>query len=230
MRRGRALLRLGHFAPAEAAFTLVCSTSLNDLLTQREMLDSELLFNTTAALDGNKHNANLGLRDIVKLRELIKQLQGYENQMRYKESLKCSEDILKLAPFYRTAHVSKGHAMCELLQYDDCKVYIDEITSKTHETIQSLYAHSSASFPCTVGPLVGWKEHPSEKSVVCDLPATIQFLLCMGSELALVYVTVLKNISINRSYSAEVMAKLATMLKGLSAKLSGMRFYLCFVA
>lgn len=196
---------MGHFAPAEAAFTIVCNTQIADLLTQREMLDSELLYNTTTALDGNRNNANLGLRDIVKIRQLITQLQGFENQMRYKESLKCSEDILKLAPYFRTAHVSKATAMCELLQYDECKVYIDEITTTTHESMQSLYAHSSATFPCIVGKSVGWKENPSEKSVLCDLPATIQFLLCMGSELALVYVTVLKNISINRAYSAEVM-------------------------
>jgi hypothetical protein len=125
-----------------------------------------------------------------------------------------------LAPYYRVAHIAKATAQCDLLQFDECKAYIDELTTQTHVSIQSMHSHPSAVFPTVASSALQWKESSAEKCVRADLPSTISFMLCMGSEMAAVYLTVLKNISVNRSYSADVMGKLATLLRGLAAKLS----------
>lgn len=220
VRRGRALLRLGFLTPAEQAFQSVLTTTVRDLLSAREQLDVDLVANTQASLDGNKSNANLGVKDAAKIRESVRVLTVMEGQSKFREALKACEDILKLSPYYRVAHVSKAAAMCELLQYDECKVFIDELTAQTHSSIQSMYAHPSAVFPSVAMSAVQWQGITGEKTVRADLPSTIQFLLCMGSELAAIYLTVLKNTSLNRSFSADIMSKLATMLRGLAAKLT----------
>lgn len=220
VRRGRALLRLGHFTPAEESFQKVLQTTLDELLTAREKQDAEVVFNTQEGLDANKSNATLGIRDLAKLREYIKSLIVLEGQFKYKEALKISEDILKLAPYYRAAHISKASALCETFLYDEAKTYIENLTSQTHSSIQNFFAHPSASFPAVSPEVVQWKESAAEKYVKADLPATIQLMLCMGPDLASVYVTALKNITANRLYSADIMAKLATTLRGLATKLS----------
>ena len=107
-----------------------------------------------------------------------------------------------------SAHLSKANAMCDLLLYDDVKAYIEDLTSKTHVTIQSFYAHSSANFPCVAPSVLQWKESKGEKVVIVDLPATLQFIFCIGAELGQVYVNALKNVSLNRSYSADIMVKM----------------------
>jgi hypothetical protein len=220
VRRGRALLRLGFLTPAEEAFKVVLGTEVRDLLTPREMQDAELVDNTQSSLEGNKSNATLGVKDIAKLRESIRNLTVLEGQSRFKEALKVSEDVLKLAPYCRIAHISKASAMCELLQYDDCKSWVDEITSQTHVSIQSMHAHPNAVFPAAAPSELQWREAAAEKCVRTDLPSTIAFLLCMGSELGSVYLTVLKNIGPNRAYSADMMGKLATLLRGLASKVT----------
>lgn len=220
VRRGRALLRLGHFTPAEESFQKVLKVQVDELLTARESEDEELVQNTLESLEANKSNANLGLRDLAKLREHIKSLIVLEGQFKYKEALKVCEDILKLAPYYRVAHISKANAQCETYLNDECKAYIETLTSQTHSSIQNFFAHPTASFPTVSPEVVQWKENPAERCVKADLPATIQLMLCMGPEMASVYVTALKNISANRQYSADIMAKLATTLRGLAAKLT----------
>jgi tetratricopeptide (TPR) repeat protein len=220
VRRGRALLRLGFLAPAEDAFREVLNAEVRDLLSHRELQDPDLVANTKASLEGNKSNAQLGIKDATKIREWIRVLTVMEGQSKFKEALKVCEDILKLSPYYRVAHVSKAAAMCELLQYDECKAFIDELTTSTHGSIQSMHAHPSAVFPtCAVNNL-SWKESTADKCVRADLPATIAFLLCTGAELGAVYLTALKNITPNRSYSADVMGKLGTLLRGLACKLA----------
>jgi len=219
VRRGRALLRLGFIAPAEEAFKIVLATQVKDLLSTREMLDKDLVESTHSSLEGNKSNANLGIRDIAKLRDFIHTLTLAEGQSKFKDARKACEDILKLAPYYRVAHLSKASSMCELLQYDDCKSFIEELTSQTHSTIQSLHAHASAVFPSVSPSVLRWEEVSAAKCMRFDIPSVISFCLCMGSDLSAIYLTVLKNITPNRSYSADVMAKLATLLRGLASKL-----------
>jgi len=220
VRRGRALLRLGHFTPAEEAFKQVGQFHVRDLLTPREALDDELLHNTQEILEGNRSNARLGLSDLVKLRENIRTLIVYEGQSKFKEALKIADDILKLSPYYRAAHISKATALCETLQYDEAKEYIEKLTSNTHASIQTFHAHSSAALPCVAPALLAWKVNAAEKNIRMDIPIIAGFLLCAGAEMAQVYVNALKNVSLNRLYSADVMSKLATLLKVLMGKLT----------
>ena len=95
--------------------------------------------------------------------------------------------------------------MCDLLMFDEVKSYIEEFISKTHVSIQSIYAHSSAVFPCAAPIALQWKESKAEKIVTVDLPITLQFIFCMGAELGQIYVNALKNMSLNRNYSADIM-------------------------
>jgi len=219
VRKGRALLRLGHFNPAEEVFSRVLEFNVRDLLTAREALDDDLLQNTFDGLESNKSNAKLGLKDLHKLRELTSALIAFEGQMKHREVLKAADDLMKLSPCYRVAHLSKAAAMCELLQFDESKEFIEELTRRTDSITQRLYAHPSAHLP-SVRPIeLQWTESKADKSLIVDLPTISQFFLCVGSELGCIYLRALKNVSLNRCYSADVMHKVATLLKALLASL-----------
>jgi len=220
VRKGRALLRLGHFNPAEESFSRVLEFNVRDLLTPREALDDDLLQATFDSLENNKSNAKLGLKDLHKLRELTSSLMASEGQMKHREVLKAADDLLKLSPCYRIAHLSKATAMCELLQFDEAKQFVEELTRRTDSTTQRLYAHPSARIPCPRLVDLQWTECKADKSLAADLSAITQFVLCAGSELGRIYLRMLKNVSFNRSYSADVMHKVATLLRALEAALS----------
>lgn len=220
VRKGRALLRLGHFNPAEESFSRVLEFNVRDLLTAREALDDDLLQNTFDSLESNKSNARLGLKDLQKLRELTSSLMASEGQMKHREVLKAADDLLKLSPCYRIAHLSKAAAMCELLQFDEAKQFVEELTRRTDLTTQRLYAHPSARIPCPRLVDLQWTESKVDRSLAADLSAIAQFVLCAGSELGRLYLRTLKNVSFNRSHSADVMHKVATLLRALEAALS----------
>ena len=219
-RKGRALLRLGHFAAAEEAFNRLMEFSARDLLSQEEAADELLLKETHAALEANKATARLGLNDLSKLRISVQNLVSMEGQAKYKDALKVCEDILKLSPYYRMAHVSKASALGETQQYVEAKAYMEDLTHSTHRSIQSLFAHSAATFPCVAPSALKWTENKAQKAVQWDIPSALQFVLCIGAELGEVYISVLKNLPENRLYSADIMSKMSTLIKGLSARLS----------
>jgi tetratricopeptide (TPR) repeat protein len=220
VRKGRALLRLGHFNPAEESLSRVLEFNVRDLLTPREALDDDLLQATFDSLENNKSNAKLGLKDLQKLRELTSFLMASEGQMKHREVLKAADDLLKLSPCYRIAHLSKAAAMCELLQFDEAKQFVEELTRRTDPTTQRLYAHPSARIPCPRLVDLQWTECKADRSLAADLPAIAQFVLCAGSELGRIYLRMLKNVSFNRSYSADVMHKVAALLRALEVALS----------
>ena len=220
VRKGRALLRLGHFNPAEESFSRVLEFNVRDLLTAREALDDDLLQNTVDSLENNKSNAKLGLKDLHKLRELTSSLMASEGQMKHRDVLKAADDLMKLSPCYRIAHLSKAAAMCELLQFDEAKQFVEELTRRTDLFTQRLYAHPSARLPCPRLLDLQWTECKASRSLAADLSAIAQFVLCAGSELGRLYVRALKNVSFNRSYSADVMLKIASLLGALGAALS----------
>jgi tetratricopeptide (TPR) repeat protein len=221
VRRGRALLRLGQFPAAEEAFRRVLAFHARDLLTPREALSDDLLQETVDVLEGNKNNARLGLKDLEKLRELNKNLVLFEGQMKHKEALRAADDMLKLAPYLRTAQIAKAKGMCELQLYDEAKQYMEDLTAQTHETIQVTFAHPSATLPWKQAPgVLQWKENSAEKCIRVDLPAVVAFLLCLGPAMSAVYVLALKNLNANRQFSTDIMNKVATLLKGLAARLT----------
>jgi hypothetical protein len=56
--------------------------------------------------------------------------------------------------------------------------------------------------------------------VKADLSSTLKLLLRAGSDLALVYTHSLKNITLNRIYSADVMGKIGQLLEALLSRLN----------
>ena len=164
VRKGRALLRLGHFNPAEESFSRVLEFNVRDLLTAREALDDDLLQNTVDSLENNKSNAKLGLKDLHKLRELTSSLMASEGQMKHRDVLKAADDLMKLSPCYRIAHLSKAAAMCELLQFDEAKQFVEELTRRTDISTQRLYAHPSARLPCPRLLDLQWTECKASRS------------------------------------------------------------------
>jgi len=220
VRRGRALLRLGQFDAAEEAFSRVLGLQALDLLAPLERTDADLFIAAQEGLEGNKTNARLGVRDLGRLRQSARVLVGAEGQGKWKEVLRVAEEVLALAPHYRPAQVSKASALGESSP-DDCKAYVEHLVCSTHHSIHALHNPHSDLSPLPAAALE-WRAVPSlappQGPIRADLASTLKLLLRAGPELSLVYVTALKNITLNRIYSADVMGKLSSLLNDLAVR------------
>jgi tetratricopeptide (TPR) repeat protein len=218
IRKGRCLVKLGHLNAADEAFSRVLEYHVRDLLaagsSEREREESRQL------LDAQKGEAKVALRDIDKLRVAVRNLIVLEGQQKHDEVLKTAAQILSVSPHYRAAQIAKANALCELLRCEEAKSYCEEITLRTHPSIQTLYAHVNFVFPCPLQSTLRWVECKEHSSVLVDVRSVASLLLCMGPDMAVVYLCSLKNIDAVRSYCADVMQKVSSIQLELLSRLS----------
>lgn len=222
IRKGKSLMCMGHWNPADQAFSRVLEYSSADFLAPKGSVqldgDGRVVFEDSIAKA--KIEAKAGLRDLDKLRDAVKELIGAEASMDWEKVVKLCDEILHKSTMHRTAQISKATALNELSRYEDAKSYIEDITLKTPLNIQSMYAYPRAMFPCPGVPSLAWNEIREPPSVQVDISAVKSMILCMGYELGHVYVTSLKNVKASRTCSADVMMKMVALLNELDTSIS----------
>ncbi len=223
IRKGKSLMCMGHFNPADQAFSRVLEYSSADFLAPKGpiQLDSDARIMFEEAIDKAKLEAKAGLRDLEKLREAVKELISAEANMDWQKVVKiCDENILHKSNMHRAAQIAKANALNEVSRYEDAKAFMEEITLKAPLNIQSLYAHPRAMFPCPgIGSLT-WNEIREPPSVQIDISSVKSMVLCMGYELGHTYVISLKNVKASRSCSADVMMKMVALLSEIDTSIS----------
>ena len=167
----------------------------------------------------SRNDAKSGIKDVDKLRELVKQLICFEGQMHFVESLRTAELILKVCPYYKVALISRANALCELQRYVEAKSHIETAMLQSHESILSLYKHKSGKLPFPNLLQLDWREN-KKNSLEIDTDYVVNAILCMGSDFASIYVITLKNAEANRTCSGLVMEKLSNILGDLLLKLT----------
>lgn len=225
IRKGRCLIKMGHCNAADEAFSRVLEYHLRDLLGGADGqglmdLDEQERAALALSLDGFKAEAKAALRDIDKLRVAVRSLVVLEGQQNYQDALKTADNILTVSPYFRVAQIARASALCELLRFEEAKQFMEDVTCKTHSSMQTFYAHSSFVFPCPLLSTLIWIECKEGASVLVDARSVASAMMCMGAEMAAVYLIALKNLDAVRSYCADVMSKVSALLADLSSRLS----------
>jgi Tfp pilus assembly protein PilF len=228
IRKGKSLIKLGHLAPAETTFQKVLHLPSNAIFAT----DPTEGVAYQQLLDSVKLEAKAGLRELEKLKAMIEKLINMDNlgatvkPENGSEMLKIMENILKSAPNHRMTQITKCNLLLQMNKYQDCKECIEKIIKTTSQSILFLYAHKKGIFPLplsSLNTLLEWKEsnHSNGTTTIeVHLKIVVNFFLCIGSELAYLYLITLKNLPLNRISSAEMMTKVKELLNELEKILS----------
>jgi tetratricopeptide (TPR) repeat protein len=228
IRKGKSLIKLGHLAPAETTFQKILHLPSNAIFAA----DPTGGVAYQQLLDSVKLEAKAGLRELEKLKAMIEKLINMDNlgatvkPENGTEMLKIMENILKSAPNHRMTQITKCNLLLQMNKYQDCKEYIEKIIKTTSQSILFLYAHKMGIFPLplsSLNTLLEWKENNHSNgttTIEVHLKIVVNFFLCIGSELAYLYLITLKNLPLNRISSAEMMTKVKELLTELEKILS----------
>ena len=205
-RKGRAQLKLGMLADAETTF--------HDLLSackKAVKFDAQI-----------QKDAWISLKQVEDSRRSVDTLEKWKSDNRL--ALEEVERLLEVCPHMRAAQTLKGTFLCNLQKWDEAKLYIETTALGAHDKIQRLFSHPRAAFPCPQQNKLVWKCNSLLKqnghNIEIDRYAISNAMLCMGSDMARVYLVCLKNLSICRNHSSEAMSILSQLLTILASTVS----------
>lgn len=225
MRKGRALLRLGHFTPAKETFSAVLAETERDILRAartQAMGKKDEADTVRKNADYYKSEAKVAMREVDKVGDLVQLLICAEGKLDFTDVRRTCDKILSVSPGYRVAQFSKCNALCELRNYTEAKQFIETWARNTHRTMQQLYCHQSVAlqskFPRPED--LCWNESLTDGMVLVKLSAVVQAFLYIGAEMGAVYLKALKNVDACKSCCADVINKVLLLLKELKSKLN----------
>ena len=205
-RKGRAQLKLGMLTDAEATF--------KELLSSCKIavrLDSQV-----------QKDARIGVKQVEDSRKALDILKKWNSDNRH--ALDQVEQLLEICPHMRAAQILKAKFLCNLQKWDEAKTYIETVALGGHETLQRLSCHTRAAFPSPHQDRLIWKYSSLTKKsghhIEIDRYAISNAMLCMGSDMARIYLTCLKNLSVCRNHSSEAMSILGQLLIILASTVS----------
>ena len=189
VRRGRALMRLGHLDASRNAFLYVLP------------------------LEGSpREDCQEGLRILKSVKDLIDRLSDVENKLNYSAVLEVSNEILESCPYFHVAHVACMQALCKLQKFEEAKNHAERIVCNSHISIQKLFAHPSAQLPAPKISQLEWKEVGVNNIIKADSNAIVQVIMCMGPDMSKFYMKALKNSDPVRNSCGEVMDRISGIL------------------
>jgi Flp pilus assembly protein TadD len=189
VRRGRALMRLGHLDASRNAFMYVLP------------------------MEGSpREDAQEGLKILKSVKVLVDRLSDLENKLNYSGVLDVTDEILESCPFFHVAHVSRLQALCKLLKFEEAKLHAEKIVCNSHVSIQKLFAHPLARLPAPMIKELEWKEVGVNNIIKADSNAIVQVVLCMGPDMSKYYMKALKNAEAVRNSCGEVMDRISGIL------------------
>lgn len=217
IRRATAQLRLAQFSRAKAVFqgagkVTYLSYQLSAKLKAPTHAECADLF------EKYQNQVVAGLLDIERITQQVDMLRAWHSNEHYKVVVQVCTEAMTIAPHCRAFIVARANAKCALKQFDECNADICSYVLDTHESILQSNAHMNARFPVEKN-LIGWADVGG--SFVFNNPATVNFMLCMGSDLAQVYVTTLKGISVIRHDSEAVRSWMCSLMALLRNTLTG---------
>ena len=212
-RRGRALLRLGHFSAADEAFHRVLETPTTSSQGGSNGINSS---GEDKELEAAKTDARNGLKALAGAKSSMKRLGQLENAGDYHGVLMLVTDLQLHCPAWPQVHVSRCAALCKLKKWDEAKTVVEDFLCVAHASILKLAgAHPAALLPAPDTNSLAWVEKPGKSIVTVDTQAVVNALLCMGPGLSEVYLQALKNVDATRNCSADVMSRILVILTEL---------------
>jgi tetratricopeptide (TPR) repeat protein len=210
-RRGRALLRLGHFPAADEAFQRVLETA--------PVGETGAGHGEERELEAAKADARSGMKALASARSSMKRLAQLENALDYTGVLMLVADLQLHCPACSLVHVSRCHALCKLQKWGEAKAAVEEFLSTMHASVLRLEAHPSAVHPAPLPDRLTWTEKVGKNIVSVDAEGVVQAMLCMGPRLAEVYAQCIKNVDATRNCAHDVMSRVKVVLDELASLL-----------
>jgi tetratricopeptide (TPR) repeat protein len=165
-RRGRALLRLGHFAAADEAFHRVLETATPGGAAAAHGDDKDL--------DAAKVDARNGLKAVASARASMKRLGQLEASSDHQGVLFLVSELQGHCPACANVHLARATALCKLQKWADSKTAVEEYLTTTHASVLKLEAHTSAVFPAPTADRLVWEELTGKNIVKVDCEAVVQ--------------------------------------------------------
>ena len=140
--------------------------------------------------------AKQGIGSINEAKETSTQMLKFDGVGNYDAALRYATQFLSICPHTSTGCIVKARSLCQLREYEKAKIFLEEILSTTHSSVLSLHAHSNAIFPPPCIDELKLKTTTTNNGILklqCNSMAIVDALLCLGSDLARVYITCLKN-------------------------------------
>ena len=166
-RRGRALLRLGHFAPADEAFHRVLESATPAGGAAVGSGDDK-------ELDSAKVDARNGLKAVASARASMKRLGQLETAGDHQGVLFLVSELQGHCPACANVHLARATAMCRLQKWAEAKTAVEEYLTTTHVSVLRLEAHPSAILPAPAADRLAWAERPGKSIVNVDTEAVVQ--------------------------------------------------------
>lgn len=214
-RKGRALIRLGHFSEATESFQIALEKASSPTIGQNiQQTENKKIFQE-AIEHVNIVQTMSKLAMTIPMKEALKE---------YYNVLHLTDELLRTCTHHRPAQIARAKAMLKLRRYADAKDFIEDITVPLPFSMHKLYAHpvlfsnSSTinSIPSSANMLI-WAEISSHISV--NIMNVVHFMLAVGSEMAELYAIALKNQWYSRSHCTEVMTHIKNLYHELLHKL-----------
>lgn len=203
-RQGRALIRLGYLSSATASFQAALEISSAFKPGQTNTSSDKKSFD-----EAMKH-----LDIINSLNKLLLALSAKESSDEYYGILHITDELLKTCTHFRVAQVARIRALIKLKRWLEAKDFIEQVTVSLPRSMHLIYAHESIyeslkesesnSSPIIKKTALQWYEDHNSQ-VIINIMNIVHACLCMGSEVAELYIRVLKNQEICRNRSTEVM-------------------------
>ena len=205
LRRGRALLRLGHLSQAYESYQKASDVPV---LKTSNISEKEAI---TVRADGKN-----GLKSVASARSAIRRLGQLESGADFHGALTLLEDLGSTCPCCLLVLTSKCRTLCHLERWGEAKDCAEAFVCNAHVSILKLAAHPNALLPAPSVDRLTWEEKQGKNIVIVDTEAVIQAILCMGPGLSETYLLALKNLDLNRSCSADVMTRIMLILDELA--------------
>ena len=215
LRRGRALLRLGHLTHASDAYSKASE------ITSSGSGPNSVKTNFVPGLSEKEINdikadAKNGLKSVLSAKSAIRRLGQLESEGDHVSALNLLTDLSGTCPCCLLVLTAKCRTLCKLGKWSEAREIAEHYVCTAHISILKLAAHPHIVLPGPMKEKLVWEERIGKNIVIVDTEAVVQAMLSMGSGLSEVYLLALKNLDLNRNCSADIMTRIVLILEELS--------------
>jgi hypothetical protein len=146
-RKGRALLKLGLFSPAEESFSRLLETAWESISSSSSAAASA---SSSCPDEDTREEAKLNLKQIKQAEIALERLAAMDSNMNdfnVKIYHQLADQLIQTSPYFREAQCFKAKSLCHAHKWNDAKLFMEESICLVHKSILELNAHEAAQYP-----------------------------------------------------------------------------------
>lgn len=231
-RKGRALLKLGNYPAAHAAFSEVLDSprihGTNQFSTKSDGSIKDEADMSRADEDAIRTDVKAGVKQLLLAKVMFNRLLMLESQTDFKQFSTTADDLLKLSPELRGAHCFKASALCKQQKWAEAKEFIENCVCSKPVSIQRMHSFPNCVIPVGDPSKLKWTYEKSRANTAAkssnfnvNVHDIVNACLVFGGALSRLYLWALKNDKHSRFLCAETMEVINSILTSLKLKIFG---------